>query len=87
MRLRRFFAEGAEGDSLLLVDEAHNLPDRARSIYSADFNTAYLSDFGTYIPSLGDKIKENAEELIKQLKKLRSYCSDNLYRNDDGSEV
>lgn len=87
VRLRRFFAEGAEGDSLLLVDEAHNLPDRARSIYSADFNTAYLSDFGTYIPSLGDKIKENAEELIKQLKKLRSYCSDNLYRNDDGSEV
>lgn len=33
--LRRFFGEGAGGDNLFLVDEAHNLLDRGRDMYSA----------------------------------------------------
>lgn len=33
--LRRFFAEGREGDYIFLVDEAHNLVDRGREMYSA----------------------------------------------------
>lgn len=33
--LKRFFAEGTGGANLLLVDEAHNLVDRAREMYSA----------------------------------------------------
>ncbi len=34
-RLKRFFAEGSDGDPLFLVDEAHNLVDRSREMYSA----------------------------------------------------
>ena len=33
--LRRFFAEGTKEEYLFLVDEAHNLVERARSMYSA----------------------------------------------------
>ena len=33
--LRRFFADGAERDYVFLVDEAHNLVERAREMYSA----------------------------------------------------
>lgn len=33
--LKRFFAEGQKGDYVFLVDEAHNLVERARSMYSA----------------------------------------------------
>lgn len=33
--LRRFFADTVQGRHLFLVDEAHNLPDRAREMYSA----------------------------------------------------
>lgn len=33
--LKRFFAEGNKGDYLFLVDEAHNLADRGREMYSA----------------------------------------------------
>ena len=33
--LKRFFAEGEKGDYLFLVDEAHNLVDRGREMYSA----------------------------------------------------
>ena len=32
--LKRFFAEGVRGDYLFLVDEAHNLVERAREMYS-----------------------------------------------------
>lgn len=34
-RLKRYFAEGNQGDYLLLVDEAHNLVSRAREMFSA----------------------------------------------------
>lgn len=33
--LRRFFGEGMKGEYIYLVDEAHNLVDRAREMYSA----------------------------------------------------
>ena len=33
--LKRFFAEGRKGDWIFLVDEAHNLLERGRSMYSA----------------------------------------------------
>lgn len=33
--LKRFFGDGVKGDYLFLVDEAHNLVERSRSMYSA----------------------------------------------------
>ncbi len=33
--LKRFFGEGIRGDYIFLIDEAHNLVDRAREMYSA----------------------------------------------------
>lgn len=33
--LKRFFADGIRGDYIFLVDEAHNLVERARTMYSA----------------------------------------------------
>lgn len=40
--LKRFFAEGVRGDYLFLVDEAHNLVERGREMYSASL---YKEDF------------------------------------------
>ena len=42
VRLRRFF--DASGDWLFLIDEAHNLPDRVRAMYSASFSKASLTE-------------------------------------------
>ncbi len=88
VRLRRYFSDdSASGGSVLLVDEAHNLPERARDMFSADFNTAYLSDFSQYLPALGEKIEKNAAELERSLTEIKAYCSDNLYKTDDGNEI
>ena len=35
VRLKRFFAEGVRGDYFFLIDEAHNLVERGREMYSA----------------------------------------------------
>ena len=35
VRLQRYFADGERGDYVFLVDEAHNLVERAREMYSA----------------------------------------------------
>lgn len=40
--LKRFFAEGTKGDYIFLVDEAHNLVERSREMYSA---VLYKEDF------------------------------------------
>ena len=38
--LKRFFGESEKTDYTLLVDEAHNLPERAQSMYSAELGRA-----------------------------------------------
>lgn len=40
--LRRFFSEGVSGEYLFLIDEAHNLVERGRQMYSAEL---YKEDF------------------------------------------
>lgn len=40
--LKRFLAEGVKGDYIFLVDEAHNLVERSREMYSAE---VYKEDF------------------------------------------
>ncbi len=40
--LKRFFQEGVKGDYIFLVDEAHNLVERSRNMYSASL---YKEDF------------------------------------------
>ncbi len=42
VHLKRFFSEGVKGEYLFLIDEAHNLVERGREMYSA---TLYKEDF------------------------------------------
>lgn len=47
--LRRFFDDDP-GDYIFLVDEAHNLADRARDMFSSEFSTVGLSDDLKIVP-------------------------------------
>lgn len=42
--LKRFFQEGIKGDYIFLIDEAHNMVERSRQMYSAQI---YKEDFLT----------------------------------------
>lgn len=51
--LRRFFADGEDTDNLFLIDEAHNLVERGRSMYSAYLSEGELKGY----LSLTQKVK------------------------------
>ncbi|MCQ2491896.1 MAG: ATP-dependent DNA helicase [Lachnospiraceae bacterium] len=65
--LRRFFGEGKILDFYYLVDEAHNLVDRARTMYSA---TLYKEDFlaiRKILPEWAKKLKNACAACNKQM--------------------
>ncbi|MCI8635635.1 MAG: ATP-dependent DNA helicase [Eubacterium sp.] len=62
--LKRFFAEGQKGNYLFLVDEAHNLVERGRKMYSAEI---YKEDFLA--------VRKRVKGLDKRLEQELSRCN------------
>lgn len=62
VHLRRFFAEGNRGDYVFLIDEAHNLVERGREMYSA---VLYKEDF----LEIRRLVKPYRKKLARQLEK------------------
>ena len=58
--LKRFFSSGSKGNYLFLIDEAHNLVERGREMYSA---TIYKED----VMAIRRLVKENSPTLAKKL--------------------
>lgn len=58
--LRRFFGEGNRGEYLFLIDEAHNLVERGREMYSASL---YKEDF----LKVKKLVKDEDRKLVKRL--------------------
>jgi DNA excision repair protein ERCC-2 len=65
--LKRFFSDGIKGEYLFLVDEAHNLVERGREMYSASL---YKEDF------LG--LKKEVKFYSRKLEKYLEKCNKNL---------
>lgn len=76
-RLQRFFEE--KGAHLLLIDEAHNLVDRARNMFTAE-----ISKRDTL--ALRRQIKTQAKEVAKALAAINRRFLDELKIMDDGEE-
>jgi len=62
--LKRFFQEKTGEKICLLIDEAHNLPDRAREMFSAELKRSMIK-------SVYHKIKQPLPHLAGLLKKVR----------------
>ncbi len=83
--LRRYFAPDAERcDSVFLVDEAHNLPDRARSMYSCELLRGDFEALYTASGRLEVELDAILEKVIRFLYGLRRLCRDNLVKASDG---
>ncbi|HMM22308.1 MAG TPA: ATP-dependent DNA helicase [Selenomonadales bacterium] len=73
--LRRFFAEG--GDYGFLVDEAHNLPDRAREMFSATLTKAPLLELRRAVRQERPRLAKALGALNTCLAGLRKRCEEN----------
>lgn len=82
--LQRFFAEDDAGN-FFLIDEAHNLVDRSRSMYSAQINRAAFTDL---LPELKQKKGHTDSKLTKLRKVIRAVieCLNVLDSNLDKDE-
>ena len=72
--LRRFFESG--GDYLFLVDEAHNLPDRARDMYSASLRRSDFSEAAAVFGRKKPKVKKLMREMERSFDRLREIADE-----------
>jgi len=73
--LKRFFSEGVKGEYLFLVDEAHNLVDRAREMYSAVLYKEDFLRFKKAMQSHSRKCVQALERCNKRLLELKRQCA------------
>lgn len=85
--IRRFFTLG--GDYIFLIDEAHNLPDRAREMYSASLTEAEISE-----PSESELLgpfsatKENSRNAAIAFREiLYKYIKEEIRRDEEEGEI
>lgn len=72
--LRRFFADGISGSYIFLIDEAHNLLDRGRDMYSAVLRKEDFLELKKKAKGLSAKIEKQAEKCNKELLALKREC-------------
>lgn len=75
--LKRFFAEGKRADNIFLIDEAHNLVDRGRLMYSASLCKEDVLTLKRSVKIYDPTLAKRLESLNKELLSLKRACSDN----------
>lgn len=86
--LRRYFEPEptAENRYVFLVDEAHNLSDRACAMYSADLKSADLVSLWRALPESETSLRETVEKLAITMHGFRRLCRDTLQKDENGVE-
>lgn len=72
--LRRFFAEGIKGDYIFLIDEAHNLVERGRDMYSAVLRKEDFLELKRKVRAYDERIAKNLDRCNKELLALKREC-------------
>ncbi len=89
---RRYFgAEGRENSEkyVFLVDEAHNLADRAREMYSAELKmSAFEKATQCFVQDelYGGELAELISPVVSAFRGIKRLCRDNIIKDDDGND-
>lgn len=78
--LRRFFGEGVSGDYIFLIDEAHNLVERGREMYSASLYRKELLEAKKLVKPFHAKLARSLEKTGRQLLELKKECGPENYK-------
>ncbi len=72
--LRRFFAEGVRGEYVFLVDEAHNLVERGRDMYSAVLRKEDFLELKRTVKAYDGRIAGNLDKCNREMLALKREC-------------
>jgi DNA excision repair protein ERCC-2 len=76
VRLKRFFSEGMKSDAILLIDEAHNLVERGREMYSASLTKEHVLAAKKTVKEKDPALAKGLEKLNKQMLSLKRECDE-----------
>jgi Rad3-related DNA helicase len=74
--LRRFFGEGVKGDYIFLIDEAHNLVERGREMYSASIYKEDFLKIKRLVREEDERLASKLDSCNKLLLALKRECED-----------
>lgn len=80
--LKRFFAEGIKEDYLFLIDEAHNLVERGREMYSAVLKKEDFLSLKKMVKDEDYKMYRQLEKCNKELLGLKRNCEKYAYEDE-----
>ncbi|MBP3437677.1 MAG: ATP-dependent DNA helicase [Clostridia bacterium] len=84
--LRRFFTE--KGRYTFLIDEAHNLPDRAREMYSAELSLSFLEGLKGLCEALSPSFLPKVKSLTAVFQEtVAEMLKESLRKNEKGEDV
>ena len=84
---QRYFGEdGENGKYVFLIDEAHNLPDRAIDMYSASLSRNAFESIVSLLPPHDSEILNEIDGFLLLLEKSKELCRDNMFKDDKGEE-
>ena len=72
--LKRFFSEGSAGNYIFLIDEAHNLVERGREMYSAVLYKENFMELKRDVIHLNGKLARRLGEVNKLFLELKREC-------------
>ena len=72
--LKRFFSESGKGEYLFLIDEAHNLVERGREMYSASLYKEDLLEVRKLVKAEDPKLAKRLSECNQQFLELKREC-------------
>lgn len=72
--LRRFFGEGNKGKYIFLIDEAHNLVDRGREMYSASIIKEDILEFKKLVRAYDKRLAAALEKCNKDMLEMKRQC-------------
>lgn len=85
VKLKRYFAEGVKGAYIFLIDEAHNLVERAREMYSASLYKEDFLEMRRLMLSHSKRIEEDLSRCNKLLLAMKRECEDSRLLENAGA--
>lgn len=85
--LKRFFQEGIKGDYIFLIDEAHNMVERSRQMYSAAIYKEDFLEMKRLMKNYSKSIEKSLDKCNKRMLEYKRQCEDYTIHESIGNMI
>lgn len=85
--LKRYFAENSKDDYVFLIDESHNLVDRARGMYTARLSKGLVTDVRASVKNFDKKLYKALDSVNTSLLEYKRQCDEYMLMDNVGNLI